>query len=179
MTTPPPALLAVAALALACGGPRPATQAATPAAGAPISADSTVRDSVPAARAAVPGAAQRSPAAALAGSWTLRAVEPGGRGPRLQLAIDSAGDSTFRVRVTFLMQGDVGIDPTRFEPTRGEIAPDGTIHLTIRIAGRAEPTGRLAGTLAEAGDTIRLETFQWSGTNQVAGDVHWVLVREP
>jgi hypothetical protein len=143
-------------IAAACGSPRPATQAAPTA-----------------------HVAQRPSAAALEGSWSLRTVEPNRRGPRLQLAIDSASGSTFRVRVAFLMQGDVGLDPSRFEPTRGEIAPDGTVHLTIQVEGRAEPAGELAGTLAGTGDTIRLGTYQWGGANQAAAGIHWLLVREP
>ena len=148
----------VAAALLACGTPRPAT---------------------PAARPAAPAAPRLPQAGALEGSWALRAVEPGRRGPRLQLAIDSARDSTFRTRVTFLMQGDVGLDPTRFAPTRGTVAPDGTVHLTVRLTGRSEPTGRLAGTLAASRDTIRLVTFEWGGANATAGGVHWLLVRQP
>jgi hypothetical protein len=178
-------LLAVAALA-ACGKPRPATQGASPspAVAVPDStlADSTAprasaTDSAAAARAApthVP--MQSSPAGALVGSWVLRTLESSRRGPRLQLAIDSARGTTFRVRVAFLMQGDVGLDPTRFEATRGEITPDGMVHLTIQLRGRAEPEGELAGTLA--GDTIRLGTFQWGNADQAATGVHWLLVRE-
>jgi len=166
-------LLAATAIAAACGGPRPATQAATPASRPAAAADSTAA----AHTARVPTPAQPPQAAALKGSWSLRAVEPTRRGPRLQLTIDSASGSTFRVRVAFLMQGDVGLDPTRFEPTRGEITPDGTVHLTIQLKGRTEPTGELAGTLAATGDTIRLGTYQWSGANQAAGGTHWLLVR--
>jgi hypothetical protein len=179
------ALLAVAVL-VACGKPRPVTHSASPspAAAVPDStlADSTARRARPTDSAAVAHAAlapapmQRSPADALEGSWVLRTLEPSRRGPRLQLAIDSASGATFRVRVAFLMQGDVGLDPARFEPTRGQIAPDGMVHLTIQLKGRAGPEGELAGTLA--GDTIRLGTFQWAGVNQAAGDVHWLLVRE-
>jgi hypothetical protein len=161
-----PVLLAAAG---ACGPARPPAPAAAaaPAAHAPTTAPPVRADQ------------RQLQAPALEGSWALRAVEQLRPGPRLQLAIDSVRDSTFRVRVAFLMQGDVGLDPTRFEPTRGEITPDGTIHLTIQLKGRTEPTGRLAGTLAESGDTIRLNTYEWSGTNQTAGGVHWLLVRQP
>lgn len=178
-------LLAVAALA-ACGKPRPAMQGAPPSPPAAVPdsnlADSTAprtgaTDSAAAARAALTHVPmQPSPARALVGSWVLRTLEPGRRGPRLQLAIDSASGRTFRVRVAFLMQGDVGLDPTRFEATRGEIAPDGMVHLTIQLKGRTAPEGELAGTLA--GDTIRLGTFHWGGANQATTSVHWLLVRE-
>jgi hypothetical protein len=179
------ALLAVGAL-VACGKPRPVTQGASPSAAAPVSdaalADSTAgrgrpTGSVAAPHAALaPAGAQRLPADGLEGSWVLRTLEPSRRGPRLQLAIDSTSGATFRVRVAFLMQGDVGLDPARFEPTRGEVAADGTVHLTIQLKGRAEPEGQLSGTLA--GDTIRLAAFRWAGVDQAAGDVHWLLVRE-
>ncbi len=180
-----PALLAAVA---ACGNPRPATQAASPAPGAPAATDTIrtdsaapnpgVADTAAAHAVPAPARAQRPPAAALEGSWFLRTVEPNRRGPRLQLAVDSVSDSTFRVRVAFLMQGDVGLDPSRFEPTRGAIAPDGTVHLSIRLKGRTEPTGTLVGVLVATGDTIRLGTYQWGGANQAAGGVHWLLVRE-
>jgi hypothetical protein len=171
--TPLPALLAAAAIAVACGNPRPATETATPASSPATATDSTAAP--PAARGPTP--AQSPQAAALEGSWSLRTVEPNRRGPRLQLHIDSASGSTFRVRVAFLMQGDVGLDPTRFTPTRGEIGADGVVHLTIQRTDRAEPSGELFGTLA--GDTIHLRRYQWGGADQAAGGVHWLLVREP
>ena len=178
MATRPPALLAAAVL-LACGTPHAATRAASPVPGA---TDATVADSAArstrAVEPAAPSRTQRTPAAALEGSWSLRTVEPRRGGPRLQLAIDSASDSTFRVRVAFLMQGDVGLDPTRFEPTRGSIAADGTVRLTIQIKGRPAPVARLAGTLAGTGDTIRLRRYESGGADLTAGGVHWLLVRE-
>jgi hypothetical protein len=178
------ALVAVATL-VACAKPRPMTPGAahSPAASVPDAAlaDSAARrasvtDSAAAAHTALALApTQRSPAASLEGSWVLHTLEPGRRGPRLQLAIDSARGTTFRVRVAFLMQGDVGLDPARFAPTPGAVAPDGTVHLTIQLTGRGEPEGELVGTLV--GDTIRLGTFRWGGVDQAAG-THWLLVRE-
>jgi hypothetical protein len=112
---------------------------------------------------------------ALEGSWSLRAQDASYRSLRLEVAFDSSTGSAFRARVVFMMSGDVGLDPTRFEPTRGEIGEEGRLHFTVKLKGRTEPTAEFSGTLA--GDTIRLSTYRWGGEDQGAGGTRWLLVR--
>jgi hypothetical protein len=149
--------------ALACGTPRPSTRAAQRP------------DSIARQAATLPAPPVQAPAV-LAGTWALRA-ENRAAGPHLELSIDSISGATFRVRLAFLMQGDVGIDPRRFEPTRGDIGADGRVHLTVKARDRAEPFGEMAGTLA--GDTIRLRIYRWAGEDQTAGGTSWILIKQP
>jgi hypothetical protein len=115
-------------------------------------------------------------AANLSGAWALRVEGQTGRGPLLELALDSVTATTFRVRVMFLMSGNVGIDPARFETTTGTVARDGSLRLSVKMREQSDSLGQMAGTLGQ--DTIRLGAFRWAGEDQMAGGVRWVLVRE-
>lgn len=164
-------LLAVVTTLVGCGGSRRPVRA--PAGG-------EQRGAVPAAETTLvspaAGAAQQAPAR-LAGSWALRAEAEQRRGPILELAIDSVAGPSFRVRVAFLMQGDVGIEQSLFEPTRGRVDADGVVYLTVKAREQVEPMGEMTGTLA--GDTIRLRTYRWAGEDQTAAGTRWLLVRLP
>lgn len=158
------------ALAGCGGGQRPATppgggQAQTVAAADTEVANPTLTTSAPQAPAN------------LAGSWSLRTEDRARLGPRLELAIDSLTGSAFRVRVAFLMQGNVGIEQSYFEPTRGRLDADGTIHLSVKMREQAEPMGEMSGTMA--GDTIRLRIYRWAGEDQTTGGTRWLLVKQP
>lgn len=98
-------------------------------------------------------------------------------GPRLELAVDSVAGPTFRVRVAFLMQGNVGIEQSLFEPTVGRMDADGAVLLTVKLREQVEPMGEMSGVLA--GDTIRLRTYRWAGEDQTAGGTRWLLVKQP
>jgi len=165
-----PPLLCAGALAACGGGPRPATRPG----GGPAQTVA-VTDS-PAGNPTLASSATQA-AANLAGSWALRAEDRVRRGPLLELAIDSVTGWTFRVRVAFLMSGNVGIDPTRFETTSGTVSPDGLVRFTVTMRDQTEPVGQLSGTLEQ--DTIRLHTFRWAGEDQTAGGVRWLLVKQP
>jgi hypothetical protein len=129
-------------------------------------------------QAAHPGLAQaagQDPAAAVAGAWALRALNRERVGQMLQLTLDSTNGRAFRTRVTFLMQGDVGIDPAQFTPTPGSVTADGGIRIEVRNT-RGAPPGVILGRVA--GDTIHVVEFSWGGENQLAGGTRWILVRE-
>jgi len=98
-------------------------------------------------------------------------------GPRLELAIDSVVGAGFRVSVAFLMQGNVGIEQSLFEPTRGRVDADGLVYLTVKARAQAEPMGEMAGVLAR--DTLRLRTYRWAGEDQTASGTRWLLVKQP
>lgn len=115
-------------------------------------------------------------AAGLTGAWALRLMGQTGRGPLLELALDSVTAKTFRVRVTFLMSGNMGIDPARFEPTTGSVAPDGLLRFSVKMREQSDSLGQMAGVLGQ--DTIRLRAFRWSGEDQTAGGARWILVRQ-
>lgn len=171
-TVPVISLLVSATALPGCGGgQRPA---ATPPGGGQAhtvpAADTT------AAAPAVVASAPQAPAN-LAGSWALRVQDRTRRGPLLELAIDSVTGSAFRVRVAFLMQGNVGIEQSLFEPTLGRVDADGTLHLTVKARAQAEPMGEMSGVLA--GDTIRLRSYRWAGEDQTAGGTRWLLVKQP
>lgn len=147
--------------ASACGGRRQAQEGAAADPGAPTPA------------VTAPG----TQAANLGGSWALRAGDGTRRGPLLELVIDSVGSSAFRVRVTFLMSGDVGIDPGRFQPTAGTVGPTGVVRFALSMRDQTEPLGEMSGTVER--DTIRLQTFKWAGEDQTAGGTRWLLVKQP
>ncbi len=115
-------------------------------------------------------------ATGLGGVWSLRSDSPRRIGPILDLALDSASGAGFRVRVAFLLQGDVGLDTARFEPTRGRVDPDSTVHLVVKLREQAQPVGEMSGRWA--GDTIRLRMYRWGGEDQTARGVNWFLVRQ-
>jgi len=164
-------LLAIVTALVGCGGsPRPA---AVPA-GGEQRGTAPAAETTPASPAA--GVALQAPAG-LAGSWALRAEGQERRGPILELAIDSVAGPSFRVRVAFLMQGNVGIEQSLFEPTRGRLDAGGMVYLTVKAREQTEPMGQMTGTLA--GDTIRLRTYRWAGEDQTAGGTRWLLVRLP
>lgn len=163
-------LVASATLLAGCGASlRPA---AMPAAGEQrptVSASGTAP--------ATPAAATPQAPPELAGTWSLRAQGQTRRGPMLELTLDSLAGSTFRVRVAFLMQGDVGIEPSQFEPTVGRVSPGGRVHLTVKARGQEDPMGQMVGALAR--DTIRLHAYRWAGEDQTARGTRWLLVRQP
>jgi hypothetical protein len=154
---------------LAChGGSRPPSPEGTERARALAAADSAL---------AHPVSAQVSQQAAnLTGAWALRVEGRTGRGPLLELAVDSVTATTFRVRVAFLMSGDVGIDPARFETTTGTVAGNGSVRLSVKMREQSDSLGQMVGNLGK--DTIRLRAFRWAGEDQMAGGMRWVLVRE-
>ena len=162
-------LLLCAAFA-GCGGGQ---RAETPPAGGESqtagAADSASRLSVAASGPQAP--------AGLAGSWALRAEDGRRRGPILELAIDSLAGPGFRVSLAFLMQGNVGIEQSLFEPTRGRVDADGVVHLTVKARAQAESMGEMSGVLGQ--DTIRLSTYRWAGEDQTAGGARWLLVKQP
>jgi hypothetical protein len=79
--------------------------------------------------------------------------------------------------MAFLMQGNVGIEQSLFEPTRGRVDADGVVYLTVKARAEAEPMGEMSGVLAR--DTIRLSTYRWAGVDQTAGGARWLLVKQP
>lgn len=155
-------------LAACGGGQRPETRLAGGGRETDSAADSTPSLSV----ADGPQAPE-----SLAGSWALRTEGGTRRGPILELVIDSLLGPSFRVSLAFLMQGDVGIEQSLFEPTRGRVDADGVIHLTVKAGAEAEPMGEMSGVLAR--DTIRLSTYRWAGVDQTAGGARWLLVKQP
>lgn len=164
-----PFLVSTAALAGCGGAQRPATP---PGSGQAQAAAAPDTGGVNPARVT----AAQAPAG-LVGSWALRTAAGTRRGPLLELVIDSVTASTFRVRVAFLMSGDVGIDPTRFESSPGTIDQGGVVSFSVKMVVQAEPVGRLSGTLGQ--DTIRLNHFRWAGEDQTAGGTRWLLVKQP
>lgn len=165
-----PVLLCAAALAGCGGGQRPETLPT----GGEIQTDSAADSAT--ASLAVAASGPQAPAG-LAGSWSLRAEGGTRRGPMLELAIDSLAGPSFRVSVAFLMQGNVGIEPSLFEPTRGRVDADGVLYLTVKARAQAEPMGEMSGVLAR--DTIRLRTYRWAGEDQTGGGTRWLLVKQP
>lgn len=114
-------------------------------------------------------------AASLTGSWALRMEGRTGPGPLLELVLDSVTATTFRARVTFLMSGNVGIDPNRFESTRGSVG-DGLVRFSVKMREQADSLGHMEGVLGQ--DTIRLRVFRWAGEDQTAGGARWLLIRQ-
>ena len=145
---------------LACGGRQRADEAPLP------------RDTLVHAMEA--GGMTQDPAARAVGSWTLRATNRDNPGMRLGLTLDSATGRTFRTRVAYLMQGDLGIDPSAFLPTPGSVTADGAIRIEIGN-NRGAPPGLIVGRLA--GDTIHVAEFTWGGESQMARGTTWVLER--
>lgn len=96
-------------------------------------------------------------------------------GPILELVIDSVSAAGFRVRIGFLLQGDVVIEPSRFEPAWGARSAD-TVRFGLRLRGQQEDMGQFQGVLAR--DTIRLARFRWAGEDQTARGLEWYLVRQ-
>lgn len=115
-------------------------------------------------------------AAGLTGTWALRLEGQTGRGPLLEMALDSVTAVTFRVRVTFLMSGNVGIDPTRFESTTGSLGKDGSVRFSVKMREQSDSLGQMTGILGR--DTIRLRAFRWAGQDQTAGGTRWLLIRQ-
>lgn len=113
------------------------------------------------------------PAPLIAGHWDLRSTGPYHSSIRLELLFDSTAGSQFRARVVFLMQGNLGLDPSLFQPALGEIGPDSTVSLSFPTTAASN---RLRGRLR--GDTITLTEFIWGGENQLSGGSAWFLVRE-
>lgn len=114
-------------------------------------------------------------AASVAGYWALRRTDSLWPGMQLELLFDSIAGSSFRARIAFLMQGDMGLDTSRFEPALGSIRPDSMLSVTFR-AGLADLANRLSGKVR--GDTIALTEFLWAGENWLRSGAPWVLVRE-
>ncbi len=165
-----PLLVSATAVAGCGGGQRPAT----PPGGGQVQAAAATDTG--AADAAVTTTVAQAPAN-LAGSWALRTEDHTRRGPLLELVIDSVTGAAFRVRVAFLMSGDVGIDPTRFESSPGTVDQGGVVSFSVKLGAQAEPVGQLSGTLGQ--DTIRLNRFRWAGEDQTAGGKRWLLVKQP
>jgi len=115
-------------------------------------------------------------AASLTGEWALRVEGQTGRGPLLELALDSVTATAFRVRVTFLMSGNVGLDPARFETTTGAVARDGTVRFSVKMREQSDSLGQISGILGR--DSIRLRAFRWAGADQMGGGVRWLLIRQ-
>jgi hypothetical protein len=158
---------------IGCGGPPQPHPGLDTGAERPAPAPEAVATS--SARASVaPGTTQA--ATGLDGVWSLRSDSPRRIGPILDLAIDSASGAGFRVRVAFLLQGDVGLDTARFEPTRGRVDPDRTVSFVVKLREQASPLGEMTGRWD--GDTIRLSTYRWAGEDQTARGVNWFLVRQ-
>lgn len=114
-------------------------------------------------------------AVAVAGTWALRSPD-GSPGLRLELIFDSTAGSSFRARVAFLMQGDVGMDPSLWQPGRGEIEGDTLIRVELRATSASVPPSRIVGRLA--GDTIVIRELVWAGEDRAAGGRRWILVRQ-
>jgi hypothetical protein len=162
-------LLAWTATLVAChGGSRPPSPEGAQRARALAAADSALAHPV--------SAHVSQQAASLTGAWALRVEGQTGRGPLLELTIDSVTATSFRVHVRFLMSGDVGIDPARFETTTGMVARDGSVRFSVKMRAQSDSLGEMAGTVGL--DTIRLRAFRWAGENQMAGGARWLLVRE-
>ncbi|HXV85437.1 MAG TPA: hypothetical protein VD793_02005 [Gemmatimonadales bacterium] len=117
---------------------------------------------------------RQGPATAVAGAWAMRALNRD-RSRQLQLVLDSANGESFKARVGFLMQGDVGIDPEGFVSTPGTVTAEGVIRIEITNR-RGAPPGLIVGRVA--GDTIRVTEFRWGGDDQLTGGTQWILVRE-
>jgi len=116
----------------------------------------------------------QDPAAAVVGTWAVRALNRERVGRRLEIILDSASGRSFRTRVGFLMQGDVGIDPAEFVATPGTVTADGAIRIEIGNR-RGAPPGVIVGKVER--DTIQVVEFRWGGEDQMAGGTSWVLVR--
>lgn len=129
----------------------------------------------PAASQPLSEAPSQVQAESIAGYWVLRRADAAPQGMQLDLLFDSLVGSSFRARVAFLMQGNLGLDASWFAPTVGTIVADSTVRLTFSGA-RRELENRLAGKLR--GDTIALTEFLWAGENWLRGGASWVLVRE-
>lgn len=116
--------------------------------------------------AAHQGHPKTADAAGLAGQWELvttasppRPQEPTptlNAGPQLGLEFGSVHDGKFVGRVTYLVSGDVALDPAAFAPVQGWSRAGGPMGFTIApadsVAGHAPVSivGRLEG------DTIRV-----------------------
>ncbi len=111
----------------------------------------------------------------IAGHWVLRRADAASQGMQLELLFDSLAGSSFRARIVFLMQGNLGLDVSWFEPAIGAIRPDSTVRLVFSVP-RRELENRLAGKVR--GDTIALTEFLWAGEDWLRGGARWVLVRE-
>lgn len=105
------------------------------------------------------------------GTWELTAV--GRPGPHLTLTIDSAGVERFRGRIAHAVSGNVVLDPERFAPFSGSVAPDGTFHLAT-AAGEPGHEIRITGHLA--GDQWEITELVWAG-EQLTADGPWVARR--
>ncbi len=149
-------LLGLIALSGHCGGRREAAR--EPAESPPLSQ-----------------APSRGQAEPIAGYWVLRRADAGLQGMQLELLFDSLAGSSFRARIAFLMQGNVGLDASWFAPTVGTVVRDRTVKLTFS-SERRELENRLVGKLR--GDTIALTEFLWAGEDWLRGGASWVLVRE-
>ena len=161
--------LACAALLAAChSASRPPSPEAAQRAQALAAADSALAHPI--------SAHVSQHAAGLTGAWALRVENQTGRGPLLELTLDSVTATTFRVRVTFLMSGNMGIDPTRFESTTGSLAKDGVVRFGVKMRDQPDSLGQITGLLGQ--DTIRLRAFRWAGEDQTAGGTRWLLVRQ-
>jgi hypothetical protein len=95
---------------------------------------------------------------------------------QLELVFDSVAGSNFRARIVFLMQGNLGLDASLFEPAVGSVGPDSTIRVSFS-SPRREVENRLGGKLR--GDTVTLTEFFWASEDWLRGGTPWVLVREP
>ncbi|GBD32821.1 hypothetical protein HRbin33_01795 [bacterium HR33] len=130
----------------------------------------------PASEPPSPGISSRSEQAeAIAGYWVLRRADAAPQGMQLELLFDSIAGFGFRARITFLMQGDVGLDASLFGPGAGSIRPDSTVSV-IFSGPRSELGNRLSGKVR--GDTIALAEFLWAGEDWLRSGRRWVLVRQ-
>lgn len=134
-------------------------------------APDTAGDQPAASSAAMPAAQAQG----VVGNWVLRRTDDQPQGTRLELVLDSAVGATFRARIAFLMQGNVGIDPSVFGAGRGDISTDSIVRVELGFT-TPTPPARLGGPLA--GDTIRLTEFVWAGEDQLRTGTPWVLVRQ-
>ena len=127
--------------------------------------------------------APRTPGAvthhALVGQWYLATRPPPRATPgiRLTLTVDSGTTQAFFGRLSSYMAGNVGVDPTLFQPFRGTLSGDSVVNIVVEPDRADAPRMQFTGQLAR--DTVRLETFAIGRDTLTEGSRGWLLVRRP
>ena len=113
----------------------------------------------------------------LTGDWQLRS-EPPQRLPglRITIAVDSVRGSRAFGKLTHYFSGDVGGDPSDYEPFTDSLRQDGTVAFLMPTVDMDYPGIAMLGRFAA--DTIRLATFVLGPDTLSNGPRRWYLVRQ-
>lgn len=111
----------------------------------------------------------------LYGVWELRALEADRPGLRAAFLFGPGDPDVLRVTATFLMMGDVGLDPSVLHPGDGHVSSMGEVFFVLDSPADASTLTLEGRVLGE--DRIRVTRLEWADVDLLRGGRSYDLVR--